>query len=435
MSKKKICLDPGHYGLYNQSPQVPAYYESEAMWKLHLYLKTALETRGFQVITTRQEAEKDLGLSARGKLAAGCDAFISLHSNACATESVDYTIVYRAYDNLNNADEIAKKLGVEIGKLMGNKQTGKSGSRKSEKGDWDYYGVMRGARVAGCPLYLLIEHSFHTNKEATLWLLEEENLKKLADLEADILAEHFGQEAQAPENQTQDTSNYTTIMGESLATAGQMEAYLRQVNPDATGYFSLAETYFNQGQVEGVRGDLAFAQALVETGNFTFGGDVSPEQNNFCGLGATGNGQPGCEFATPELGVQAQIQHLQAYGCDTPLKQACVDPRYSYVTRNCAPYVEWLGIQEHPEGKGWAAGANYGAKILAIMDKIQAMDPPAEPEKIPDWMAPSVTWMGENGLMAGDGQGNLRVNDPVTRGELAVILAKYHQIFGENPEK
>ncbi len=188
----KICLDPGHYGRYNQSPEVPGYYESEAMWKLHLLLKSALERRGFQVITTRKDPAKDLGLTARGSMAKGCDCFISLHSNATGKESVDYTIVYRAWDNLNEVDGIATRMGLAIGKLMGNRQTGKSGYRKSEKGAWDYYGVMHGARKAGCPLYLLIEHSFHTNKAATLWLMQEANLRKLAELEADILAEHYG---------------------------------------------------------------------------------------------------------------------------------------------------------------------------------------------------------------------------------------------------
>ena len=44
-----------------------------------------------------------------------------------------------------------------------------------------------------------------------------------------------------------------------------------------------------------------------------------------------------------------------------------VDPRFKYVARGVAPYVEWLGIQENPQGKGWAAGAGYGAKIVAIL--------------------------------------------------------------------
>ena len=47
----------------------------------------------------------------------------------------------------------------------------------------------------GVPLYMLIEHSFHTNKKATLWLSKEENLKRLAVAEAELLAAHFKMEA------------------------------------------------------------------------------------------------------------------------------------------------------------------------------------------------------------------------------------------------
>ena len=55
MSKIKICLDAGHVGSkYNQSPVVKTYYESAMVWKLHLKLKAELETRGFEVITTRR---------------------------------------------------------------------------------------------------------------------------------------------------------------------------------------------------------------------------------------------------------------------------------------------------------------------------------------------------------------------------------------------
>ena len=32
--------------------------------------------------------------------------------------------------------------------------------------------------------------------------------------------------------------------------------------------------------------------------------------------------------------------------------------------------MEWLGIQENPQGKGWAAGAGYGTKILTILKTI-----------------------------------------------------------------
>ncbi len=186
----KICLDPGHAGVsYNTGGW--GYYESKRMWDLHLLLKTELEKRGFQITTTRNSMTQDLDVYSRGYLSKNCDCFLSLHSNACGTESVDYSVVYRAYDNRNGADVLALKLAAEVGKLMGNKQAGKTAIRTGTAGG-EYYGVMRGARAAGCPLYLLLEHSFHTNETASKWLLSDSNLSSLAVLEAEILASHFG---------------------------------------------------------------------------------------------------------------------------------------------------------------------------------------------------------------------------------------------------
>ncbi|EGN39804.1 hypothetical protein HMPREF0993_01496 [Lachnospiraceae bacterium 5_1_57FAA] len=103
---------------------------------------------------------------------------------------------------------------------------------------------------------------------------------------------------------------------------------------------------------------------MKETGHLQFGGDVKVEQFNFAGLGATGNGEPGNSYESVQIGLRAQVQHLKAYASDEELKSECVDNRFKYVTRKCAPYVEWLGIQENPEGKGWAAEAKYGMSIM-----------------------------------------------------------------------
>lgn len=419
MSQITVCLDAGHYGsTYNQSTEVAGYYESEMAWQLHLYLKAALEEYGCVVKCTRSEQNSDLAVYDRGACAKGCDLFLSLHSNACGTESVDYPIIYRAYDNCNNADAVALGLVEQIAEKMGTVQGGKTGTRTTTSGT-EYYGVMRGARAVGCPMYLLIEHSFHTNKEASLWLLDKENLQSLAKLEADYIAAYYGMT-----KGEEDCSDYTVIMGSTECTVAQMEGYLSTVNPDAQSYLPLAQMFYEQGAVEGVRGDIAFAQACLETGNFKFGGDVLPEQNNFCGLGATGNGEAGLSFATMEEGATAQVQHLKAYACEESLVGTCVDPRFGYVSRGCAEYVEWLGIQENPQGKGWAAGADYGAKILAIIQKIKEVE---VMETIPTWMEPALDWMTEEELMAGDGNGNLRVNETLTRGEFAVMLYAYHK--------
>ena len=167
----------------------------------------------------------------------------------------------------------------------------------------------------------------------------------------------------------------TKITGPSKATKKQMKAYIRAVNPGVSqSVIDMIPFYLSEGKAEGVQGDIAFAQSCLETGNFTFKGSaVTLDQNNFAGIGVTQNGMKGNSWATAQLGIRAQIQHLKAYASTQKLKNKCVDPRYAYVEKGCAPYVEWLGIQENPKRKGWAAGKDYGAKILDILDKILGM--------------------------------------------------------------
>ena len=37
------------------------------------------------------------------------------------------------------------------------------------------------------------------------------------------------------------------------------------------------------------------------------------------------------------------------------------------MSKGSAPYVEYLGVQENPNGKGWATARNYGYDIIAMM--------------------------------------------------------------------
>lgn len=171
------------------------------------------------------------------------------------------------------------------------------------------------------------------------------------------------------------TSGLTKIMGTAVATAAQMQAYIKSVNEKvAQSVLDMIPLYLSEGKTEGVRGDIAFAQSCLETGNFGFSGSaVTLDQNNFCGMGVTSNGMKGNSFDTPQLGIRAQIQHLKAYASKEALKNTTVDPRFQYVARGCAEYVEWLGQKENPDGKGWATGAEYGSKILKILQNILSM--------------------------------------------------------------
>lgn len=191
----KICLDAGHYGKRNQSPVVPEYYESDMTWKLYRKLRAALEAYGFEVIGTRTSQDQDIALVTRGRMSAGCVAFISLHSNACGTESVDRPEgIYTMGDD--KAKNMAALLADTVRNVMGTKDAAKTYQRVGDDRDGDgknddYYGVLYGAATVNTP-GIILEHSFHTNTRAAKWLMDDNNLNELARAEAETLAKYFG---------------------------------------------------------------------------------------------------------------------------------------------------------------------------------------------------------------------------------------------------
>ena len=200
-TKPVVCLDAGHYGNRNQGV-MKDYYESKAMWALTDYLGAALEEYGIKVIKTRAVQAMDLDLVTRGRKAQNTDLFISMHSNACSTESVDRPeAIYLVDDNCGKIDEASKEiaglLADTVREVMGAKDKAKIYSRKSDydrdcdgKKDDDYYGVLHGAHQVGAP-GIILEHSFHSNRQACTWLMKDENLRNLAEAEAKTIAAWF----------------------------------------------------------------------------------------------------------------------------------------------------------------------------------------------------------------------------------------------------
>lgn len=156
------------------------------------------------------------------------------------------------------------------------------------------------------------------------------------------------------------------IMGNSVLTAKQMANFVKVKNPKnnklrGVSEEELAVIYIEEGKKEGVRGDVAFAQALKETGYFKFGGDVLPAQNNYTGIGTIGGGVKGNYFKSPREGVRAQIQHLKAYASNNALNTPLVDPRFKYVKRGSATTYPQLHQKWAMQKSG-----NYGHDILSI---------------------------------------------------------------------
>lgn len=171
------------------------------------------------------------------------------------------------------------------------------------------------------------------------------------------------------------------IMGESSVTVQDMVNYFQASGETypaeelsaggADSIETFCQMYYDEATAEGVRPEVAFAQTMKETGFLQYGGDASIEQFNFAGLGTTGGGVPGNSYPDVRTGIRAQIQHLKAYATADALNQECVDDRYEYVKKGAAPYVEWLGQQENPEGVGWATGDNYGYDIVGMIEDMK----------------------------------------------------------------
>jgi hypothetical protein len=155
------------------------------------------------------------------------------------------------------------------------------------------------------------------------------------------------------------------IIGQGRISLQGMSSFLLGANPEADPDYveALVSYYIAEADMEGINHDIAFAQMCLETSFLRFGGLVTPDMNNFCGLGSIGPGNAGENFPTPQIGVRAHIQHLKAYATGEPLKQELVDPRYRWVRYGSAPTIHGLS-------GSWAADKQYAGKIENILTRL-----------------------------------------------------------------
>ncbi len=157
-----------------------------------------------------------------------------------------------------------------------------------------------------------------------------------------------------------------TIMDNGIKNQDSLVHFFMQENNSANiqKVRRLANLYILEAQLEGVNSDIAFAQMCLETGFLRFGGLVTEDMNNFCGLGAIDETQKGNVFATEQEGVRAHIQHLKAYGSAEPLNMPLVDPRYKWVNpKGKAPTIHGLAGT-------WASDTEYGQKLENILKRM-----------------------------------------------------------------
>ncbi|MEZ5899884.1 MAG: glucosaminidase domain-containing protein [Hyphomicrobiaceae bacterium] len=194
----------------------------------------------------------------------------------------------------------------------------------------------------------------------------------------------------------------------ACATPGRLTAFLEQRNGALPEKFStIAADYMRIGEQLHIRWDIAFFQMLLETGNLKFTGDVSADQNNFAGLGATGRKEHGESFPDVATGVQAHLEHLLLYA-GTP-----VDNPVAERTRKVREWGVLDSWQKSVKGpmtytmlaKKWAPSSrNYSRDIANVADAFYSgachgADPKPEMMALvhPETAAPSKTAAADDG--------------------------------------
>jgi hypothetical protein len=156
-----------------------------------------------------------------------------------------------------------------------------------------------------------------------------------------------------------------TVLGPSVLSASELAAWFTSTHRKATVTVpipQLAADYALAGQQTGVRADLAFAQSVVETGFFSFpaGGQLTPRDNNFAGIGACDSCAHGWKFPNALTGVTAQMQLLDAYASPLQVPTNLVG---NVGIGGCCP--TWMAL-----AGTWASSLVYGISIMTVYHQM-----------------------------------------------------------------
>ena len=180
-----IVIDPGHTGSYNPGVCI-GYYEGNTMLKLAQFLGTALNALGAAVRYTRTDNSQNPTLTERGRMAAGADLFISLHSDASDNPLTRGVTSYNSVQRPMSVP-FADAIGEAAAGAMGNQFRGTIARPSETTPGVDFYGVLRAAEATGVLHAFLIEHGFHTNQQDCELLSNPDVLTRIAQAEAEVI--------------------------------------------------------------------------------------------------------------------------------------------------------------------------------------------------------------------------------------------------------
>jgi hypothetical protein len=177
------------------------------------------------------------------------------------------------------------------------------------------------------------------------------------------------------------------IMGQSRLTADQLVAFYQShsglpYRASGATLQQLATMFVTEGNRYNVRGDIAFAQSIVETAWFNFPdyGQVKYNDNNFSGIGACDSCGNGFQFSSALNGVRAQLQLLRNYADINSRTTNIPDPPVPELwgsTPATAAYnfdhyfaKGWAPLWNNMGNGNWATAPNYATVVLSVYNQM-----------------------------------------------------------------
>ena len=191
------------------------------------------------------------------------------------------------------------------------------------------------------------------------------------------------------------TTAGSPILGPNQLTAYQMAEFVKQngYTPHITVTIEeLAQLFLDESAKVGVRGDVAWAQSILETGGFGFAGSmVEPGDNNYAGVGACDSCHRGFIFPDARTGARAQMQLLRIYTD----KSVTLDSFEDEIVLKGTLKLGFRGkVQSWWDLTGtWATANDYGIRVydlyMRMVQFASTLPPPPTPTEPPPALTPT----------------------------------------------
>lgn len=366
----KICIDIGHgKDRPNGVPDMSEYSFNSAVAE---YLIPMLESVGVKVLLTQKpHTADDVPLRERSSAAnrEEVDFLVSIHADANPSpDPRGYWVFY--WHNSTQGEKLAKIWWEKAQELLSSKIPPRR-IVESKTGKWSNFHMLRETAMPA----ILIEHGFMTNPK-DLEILQTKNYReKCAKAIFLTVCEYYDIKPNTK------TKNKTFIKGKPQATIKQAQKWAKNRGAHQR-FIDIAPVYWEFGEKTNIRPEVLYCQSAKETAFGNYGGVVSPDFNNWCGLkiragGPCSSPEAHESFQNEKEGVRAHFNHINAYIGNEPLGEP--HGRY-YLVKT----IDWAGTVEYVEDLGakWAPNPDYGNSIVRdYLTNLLNTPQPEEPEE------------------------------------------------------